>query len=318
MDQNESRPIRVNSTMVIGGVILLVGLYALFARIFNIRWGADWWPLLFLLPGLGLLGFGFSGRRANAGMAIPGAILATLGGIFLFQVSTGNWESWAYIWALFPLAAGLTTMAVGQRNGDDDMTRTGLETARWSAVAFVIGLVFFELIIFGSLGGYLIPIVLIAVGGVILWNQTRNRGDEVRSSFDYPSPPPPVRPAAPTPSPRPSAPAAAPSVIVPPPPPPPSVATPPPLPEANPAPRSAASNSRARSVSEMPSGTAVPPAVPAPADDAAPFPPDELPHEPPAGDSPFPPDEHSPVVDATKPKARPPRPRKPRSPSAGP
>ena len=58
MDQNESRPIRVNSTMVIGGVILLVGLYALFARIFNIRWGADWWPLLFLLPGLGLLGFG--------------------------------------------------------------------------------------------------------------------------------------------------------------------------------------------------------------------------------------------------------------------
>jgi hypothetical protein len=318
MDQNESRPIRVNSTMVIGGVILAVGLYALFARIFNIRWGADWWPLLFLLPGLGLLGFGFSGRRANAGMAIPGAILATLGGIFLFQVSTGNWESWAYIWALFPLAAGLTTMAVGQRNGDEDMTRTGLETARWSAIVFVIGLVFFELIIFGSLGGYLIPIALIVVGGLILWNQARNRSDGITTSFDYPSQPPPVRPAAPTPPPRPSAPAAAaPSVIVPPPPPTAGVATPPPLPDAPPAARSAASVSGARSVSEMPSGTAVPPPVPAPADDAAPFPPDELPHEPPAGDSPFPPDEHSPAS-AAKPKAKSPKPRKPRSPPAGP
>jgi hypothetical protein len=312
MDQNESRPIRVNATMVIGGVILLVGIYALFARIFHIRWGADWWPLLFLLPGLGLLGLGFTGQRANAGMAIPGAVLATLGGIFLFQVSTGNWESWAYIWALFPLAAGLTTMAVGQRNGDDDMTRTGLETARWSAVVFVIGLVFFELIIFGSLGGYLIPIALILVGGAILWNQSRNRGDDFRSSFEFPAPPPRVRPAAPPP-PRPAAPAAAaPSVIIPAPPPPAGIATPPPLPE----PPAAAPFVATPSVSPPPATppvTMVPTAAPPP-NDGAPFPPDELPHAPPAADTPFPPDEHSPGAEsAAKAKARPSRPRKPRT-----
>jgi len=47
-----------------------------------------------------------SHRHALAGFVIPGVILLVLGLILTYQVITGDWESWAYAWALIPGSVG--------------------------------------------------------------------------------------------------------------------------------------------------------------------------------------------------------------------
>lgn len=309
MEPSSNRPGRVNTPLVVGIIILAVGVWLLIARVFDIRLGHDWWPLIFLVPGLAFLALGFSGQRANPGIAVAGAIVATLGGIFLFQTATHHWESWAYIWALFPLAAGLALMAAGQRNGDSAMAQSGMETARWAGIVFVALLVFFELFIYSGFFGFLIPVALVAIGGYIVWQQIQRNGDRDAGPGPYgsagpgPTPPPPVPPVPPAPNrARPWEPEAS-SVIVTPPPapvastPPAVIITPPPPP--------------------APAPTVVPPPAAPPEASAEPFPADELPPDPsvPVPSAPFPVDEGSEqIAEAAKKRTRTPRPRTPKPP----
>ncbi|MCW5718377.1 MAG: hypothetical protein KIS68_11155 [Bauldia sp.] len=317
MEPSSNRPGRMNTPLVFGIVILAVGAWMLIARFFGWRLGPDWWPLIFLVPGLAFLGLAFSGPRANPGLAVAGAIVSTLGGIFLFQTATNNWESWTYIWALFPFAAGVALIAAGNRNGDEAMARSGTDTARWAGITFLVLLVFFELLIFRGLLGVLLPIVLIAIGGYIVWQQMqRNVDREASGPFGMgpgatppPTPPPaaPVPPAPPAPSrTRPWENEAGPSVIVTPPPAPaPPDATAPPRESVAPPP-------------PMPSPTEpAPPRPPAPELASEPFPADELPPDPsvPVPTAPFPVDEGSEqIAAAAKKRTRTPRPRPPKAP----
>jgi len=324
MEPSSNRPGRVNTPLVIGIVILAVGAWMLLARLFGWRLGPDWWPLIFLIPGLAFLALAFSGPRANPGLAVAGAIVSTLGGIFLFQTATHNWASWTYIWALFPFAAGVALLAAGTRNGDEPMARSGTDTARWAGIVFLVLLVFFEFLIFGGLLGVLLPIVLIGIGGYIVWQQMqRNADDEASRAFGTtsgpaPTPPPPMPPAPPVP-PAPPAPRSArpwenetgPSVMVTPPPapvapepvePPAVIVTPPP-----PAP------------TPPPAAMPPPPPVTAPPEPemtAEPFPADDLPPDPavPVPTAPFPVDEGSAKIDAARKRTRTPRPRTPKAP----
>ncbi|MGV8841159.1 MAG: LiaF transmembrane domain-containing protein [Bauldia sp.] len=306
MEPSGNRPGRVNAPLVIGIIILAVGAWLLIARVFDVRLGHDWWPLIFLVPGLAFLALAFSGRRANPGLAVAGAIVATLGGIFLFQTATNHWESWAYVWALFPLAAGLALMAAGNRNGDEAMQQSGLETARWAGIAFIVLLVFFELFIYSGLFGYLIPIVLVLIGGYMVWQQIkRNQDDRAAGPFGAappgPTPPPvpPVPPASPTPGrSRPWESETSSVAVTPPPAPVPSTAAAPPDVIITPPP--------------------APPAPPAPVATAEPFPADELPPDPsvPVPTAPFPVDEGSErIAEAAKKRTRTPRPRTPKPPA---
>jgi hypothetical protein len=302
MEPSSNRPGRVNTPLVIGIIILAVGAWLLIARVFHIRLGHDWWPFVFLIPGLAFLALGFSGRRANPGVAVAGAIVATLGGIFLFQSATNHWESWAYIWALFPLAAGLALMTAGQRNGDEAMAQSGMETARWAAIAFVSLLIFFELFIYSGFFGFLIPIALVAIGGYIVWQQIQRNADRDAGARSYGSgfgpmptpPPPPVPPVPPAPNgARPWEAEPAPSVIV----------TPPPAPS-TPTPAS------------PPAVIITPAPTAAPVVDSEPFPADELPPDPsvPVPTAPFPVDEGSEqIAEAAKKRTRTPRPRTPKA-----
>lgn len=317
MEPSSNRPGRMNTPLVFGIIILAVGAWMLLARLFGWRLGPDWWPLIFLIPGLAFLALAFSGPRANPGLAVAGAIVSTLGGIFLFQTATNNWESWTYIWALFPFAAGIALLAAGTRNGDEAMARSGTDTARWAGIVFLVLLLFFEVLIFGGLFGVLLPIVLIAIGGYIVWQQMQRSAEREASgpfgTASGPSPTPPPMPPVPPVQPTPPSPSRArpwenetgPSVMVTPPPapvvpepvePPAVIITPPPPPPA-PAP---------------PTVTA------APEPDLAtdPFPADDLPPDPavPVPTAPFPVDEGSAQIEAAKKRTRTPRPRTPKAP----
>ncbi|MBP6786329.1 MAG: hypothetical protein KA170_01985 [Candidatus Promineofilum sp.] len=91
---------------LVWGIILIVAggaflLNQLFAGLF------DWFSWPWIMVGLGALFILASVLGRVGGLMVPGAILMGLGGIFLYQVRSGNWESWAYIWTLIPAFAGL-------------------------------------------------------------------------------------------------------------------------------------------------------------------------------------------------------------------
>jgi hypothetical protein len=256
---------------IIAVILIAAGAIFLIGEIFNFRIGSGSWPVFILGAGLALLYSAFTGSRAKAGPAAVGAVLTTLALIFFFQIGTGNWETWAYIWALLPLSAGVAQIAAGTRNDDEGLVATGRNTARIFGIVFLVGLAFFELIIFdrGGFGGYLLPIALIIIGGSMLWLSYRRTGSlpfgDMFAGTDGSGPSAP--PASPSPgsSTAPGMTAARP----------PTAASPPP----------AAATSAAGGRTE-------------------PFPEDELPEAPPPDDAPFPADGQSPPAAEAKPKPR--------------
>ncbi len=67
----------------------------------------------FVLIGLGiifLISAIFTGRN---GLAVPGCILAGIGGILYIQNLPGNWLNWAYAWTLIPGFVGVGIILSG-------------------------------------------------------------------------------------------------------------------------------------------------------------------------------------------------------------
>lgn len=110
--------------LLTGLMLLLIGLVVLASDLFQ-GWFAGlgipeeilaWWPILlvalslfFLLPAI----FGRQHRRLRAGMVIPGALFAGVGGALLFTSLTDRWSAWAYIWTVIPFSLGLGMYVAG-------------------------------------------------------------------------------------------------------------------------------------------------------------------------------------------------------------
>lgn len=110
--------------LVAGLLLIVVGLVVLASEpllgfIRGLGVGDDvlsWWPVLiialslfFLVPGL----LGGPNRRLRAGMVIPGALLAGVGGALLYTSLTNRWSAWAYLWSVLPFSFGLGMYAAG-------------------------------------------------------------------------------------------------------------------------------------------------------------------------------------------------------------
>jgi hypothetical protein len=158
------------------GAIVLIAIGVLFfvTQTLGINvWGIFGisWPLFVLVPGLIFLGLAFFGDQKVAGFIVPGAIVTGTGAILWVQNATGRWESWAYVWALYPVFLGLALMFLGRRTNSQNTEKTGRGFVTWGTVAFLIGFAFFELLIFGGLGGLgsvILPLVLIGIGVMML------------------------------------------------------------------------------------------------------------------------------------------------------
>lgn len=126
------------------------------------------WPFFVIVPGLAFLYPALRGGGDTAPLAIPGAIITGSGAILFYQNITGHWESWAYIWALYPVFLGLGMTLMGRRQGNRKTEATGRGFIRWGLIAFLVMGALFELFIFDNLGigKLLFPIILILFG---LW-----------------------------------------------------------------------------------------------------------------------------------------------------
>src|ERR1700676_2306951 len=170
------RPARARSggsSMALGVVLVVVGLFALGVVVFGIDLTQYGWPLFVIIPGLTLLVVGFLG--GGAGASVPGGIVTTLGLVLAYQSSTGDWASWAFAWALIaPGGVGLGLYLQALRDRDPAMLRQGRILMFVAALIFMIGFVFFESILgisgmdYGIFGKAALPALLIVIGIILL------------------------------------------------------------------------------------------------------------------------------------------------------
>lgn len=129
-----------------GLVLLLVGAWFLAAQFYpqlneilpiENQW--PWWVI-----GLGILFLLLAIVLRAPGMAVPAAILSGIGGILYYQNATGDWESWAYAWALIPGFAGVGVVIMNLLQGN---LLRGLKEG--------ISAILFSLFMFGVFGGFL-------------------------------------------------------------------------------------------------------------------------------------------------------------------
>ncbi len=156
---------KMRSNLGVGLVLILIGGWFLAVQFLpqlgTWFWGIFDWPVYIIIAGISFLIFGLV--IGVPGLAVPAFIIGGIGGILYYQNLTGNWESWAYMWALIPGFVGLgvvvqSLLGEGGKKG----FRSGLTSIFTSLVMFLIFGAFFGA---NPLGSYW-PVLLIALG---LW-----------------------------------------------------------------------------------------------------------------------------------------------------
>ena len=162
-----------SSGLALGLVLVVVGVFFLIMRLFEIDLSTYGWPLYVIIPGLTLLIVGFV--SLGTGALVPGGIVTVTGLILAAQNATGDWASWAYAWTLVvPGGAGLGLFMQGLRVHDPKQVRLGRNLMFWSALMFMIGFVIFESIFnisgqdFGIVSRAALPVLLIIIGVTLL------------------------------------------------------------------------------------------------------------------------------------------------------
>jgi hypothetical protein len=155
------------SSLAVGVILVLVGVYFMLANVvpqFNQWLNVNYsWPLIILAVAAGLLLLGLIVGAPD--MAVPAVIVGGIGGILYYQNMTGNWTSWAYMWALIPGFSGIGMILahiLGARGRYSMMS--AFDTIGTSLVLFIIfGAIFGA---FKTLGAYW-PLLLVAAGVLI-------------------------------------------------------------------------------------------------------------------------------------------------------
>ncbi|HEU0244512.1 MAG TPA: hypothetical protein VFQ75_11435 [Candidatus Limnocylindrales bacterium] len=132
--------------LVLGVLLLVIGGVLLVTRVTDVALGADAWPLWIIVPGLAMLIASFAiPPRGGLGLAIPGAIITTVGLVLWVQQTYDAYGTWAYAWALVaPTAPGVGTFLYGAVKGDGELVRDGLRMAGIGLALFAGFALFFE------------------------------------------------------------------------------------------------------------------------------------------------------------------------------
>lgn len=157
--------------MVVGIVLVVVGSLFLALRVADVSLGAHAWPLWIVVPGVAmLLGSLAIPPRGGLGLAVPGAILATVGLILWVQDAYGLYGTWAYAWALVaPTAPGVAMLLYGGVHGDRGLVSEGFRMTLTGIGLFLGFGLFFEGVI--GVSGHrianldeVLPFAVIALG----------------------------------------------------------------------------------------------------------------------------------------------------------
>ncbi len=135
--------------LAFGVVLIALGALLLVSEQLNVDVAHYGWPAFVIVPGLIMLVVGLAiPSEGGLGLAIPGGIVTTVGGILAFQQATEAWASWAYMWALIaPGSVGVTLLLYGILHRRFDLVDAGIRTAAVGLGLFIGFGLFFENII---------------------------------------------------------------------------------------------------------------------------------------------------------------------------
>ena len=151
-----------------------IGILFLLAQTFSFSLMGTLWPLLVIVPGAVFLYAAYTGDRGKSGLAVPGAMITGTGLILFYQNLTNHWESWAYIWALYPVFLGLALTFIGRRTESAETYRVGNGFVKWGLVTFIGFWALFEILIFGSSNTLIttwLPLIFIGAGILMLFQR---------------------------------------------------------------------------------------------------------------------------------------------------
>jgi hypothetical protein len=154
---------KTRSNWALGVILILVGGWFLAIQIApdlnDWFWDIFDWPYIIIAVGVFLLLFGI--LAGTPGLSVPASIVTGIGGILAYQNTTGNWESWAYIWTLIPGFVGIgVILSALLGDGGNEGIRSGLTLVFISAIMFLI---FSSIMGANPLGAWW-PILLILLG----------------------------------------------------------------------------------------------------------------------------------------------------------
>lgn len=156
--------------------LLMIGLGAwylagqFFAPLRALAYGPHTWPyqILVLAALLALTGL----VAWVPGLIIPAAIIGGIGGILLYQNTTGAWWTWVFAWTLIPGFVGVGLLLYGLLTRRAGALIGALWTLFASAVLFgIFGWVFASL----EIAGLVWPAALILFGALLLVQAVRRR-----------------------------------------------------------------------------------------------------------------------------------------------
>ncbi|HEX8025226.1 MAG TPA: hypothetical protein VF484_03385 [Candidatus Limnocylindrales bacterium] len=157
MQQTIQRHDRTAPSVVVGLFLIAAGIVVLALREAGVDLagfgGAESWPIFVIVPGALLLAAAAVPTPPRGiGFAIAGSIVTVVGLLLWYQAHSGDWESWAYLWALIPLAVGLALLGYGSLTHNPKMVTAGLWVGGCAALALVIGSWAFQGVV-GEQGG---------------------------------------------------------------------------------------------------------------------------------------------------------------------
>lgn len=165
-----------SGNLLIGISLIGFGVLFLLIELLRLDFWHYFWPFFVMLPGIIFFMVMLSGGRGVSGFAVPASIVTAIGLLLFYQNLTNHWQSWAYAWSLiFPTSLGVGLYISGMRSGIEAQQKTGLGMIKVGLLIFVIGGVFFELIIGISdsmVGNILLPALIIFLGGYLILSQT--------------------------------------------------------------------------------------------------------------------------------------------------
>ncbi|MFZ4813786.1 MAG: hypothetical protein ACOYL5_04565 [Phototrophicaceae bacterium] len=177
----QERPASPHLVSQIGVVLIGVGLVGVIAQLIGLSFSALSWPFFIILPGLGFLFASTLNGNKTVGLAYPGAIITVTGSLLLMMdIGFLGWESWAYVWTLYPLTVGLVMRYIGKQTDDQKMVNSAMTVIRTGAMLLVGFALFFEGFIFngngfgGNLFRYISPLLLIGGGWLMFRYGRRN------------------------------------------------------------------------------------------------------------------------------------------------
>lgn len=157
--------------------VIGIGVVLLASQIFSFDMIDLLWPGFVLAPGLLLLWPAYNATPEHSSrlnfLAVPGALFLTIGALLFVMNLSDHFEAWAYSWPLLFASVAWALMYIRRFEPSHKVHTSGYKFMRFMVLLSMGLVVFFEVIVFGSVNP-LLPLGVIAFGAYLLVKERRN------------------------------------------------------------------------------------------------------------------------------------------------